>query len=242
MSEQPIELQILLPVHNEAGSIEKTLREIHQEISPKVPFEFIVCEDGSTDATREVLAKLQGVFPAIFITSEQRKGYSKAVKDGMQACTAPFLLCLDGDGQCDPADFWTFWNARDQSDVLIGWRKTRCDPFFRRALSRFFYLAYQFFYHAPIHDPSCPFIIMKREVITTLLPSLGSMREGFWWEFTARCRRARFNLMEFPVHHRERAAGTTQVYRLSKLAGIGCRHFAALVSIWFQTRSGPVRG
>jgi dolichol-phosphate mannosyltransferase len=175
----PTELQILIPVHNEAESIEATLSEINQEISPKVNFEFIVCEDGSTDATREVIGKLDGPFRAITITARQRKGYSQAVKDGMQACTAPYLLCLDGDGQCDPKDFWALWNARDQSDVLIGWRRMRSDPFFRRVLSRCFYFAYQLLYHSPIHDPSCPFVIIKHSVITALLPSLGAMREGF---------------------------------------------------------------
>lgn len=236
VSEDIVNLQILLPVHNEAESIEKTLREIHQEVSPKVAFAFIACEDGSTDGTREILGKLVGVLPGVFISSKERKGYSRAVIDGMRASTAPYLLCLDGDGQCDPRDFPAFWNARDEAQVLIGRRQTRCDPFFRRALSRFFYLVYQLIYHAPIHDPSCPFILIRREVITELLPALGAMREGFWWEFTARCQRAGFSMKEFPVHHRQRAAGKTQVYHLSRLAGIFARHAAALVSIWFQTR------
>jgi dolichol-phosphate mannosyltransferase len=235
------ELEILLPVHNEAASIEKTMQDIYQEISSKVSVRFIVCEDGSKDDTREVLARLEKQLPGRYITSAQRKGYSKAVKDGMATVSSPYLLCLDGDGQCDPKDFWAFWNARNDADIVIGWRTKRSDPLFRRVLSGFFYLAYQLIYRAPIHDPSCPFILVKREVVESLLPQIGSMREGYWWEFTARAQRAGFSMKEFPVHHRERAAGKTQVYRLNKLAGIGARHFAALVSIWFQTRSGRVR-
>lgn len=236
----PVELQVLLPVHNEAGSIEGTLDEIYQEIFPKVHFEFIICEDGSTDATRDILGRLVETFPAVVITSRQRKGYSQAVKDGMQASTAPYLLCLDGDGQCNPRDFWAFWNARDQADVLVGWRRDRSDPLFRRVLSRAFYFAYKLLYPAPIHDPSCPFVIIKHAVIKALLPSLGVMKQGFWWEFTARCWRAGFNMREFVVHHRKRAVGKTQVYAVRKLAGIGLRHIAALAIIWFQTRPSRV--
>jgi hypothetical protein len=73
-------------------------------------------------------------------------------------------------------------------------------------------------------------------VIDTLVPELGEMKQGFWWEFTARVHRRGFSIREFPVNHRGRSAGKTQVYRLNRLPGIGYRHFVALFKIWFQTR------
>ena len=45
------ELEVLLPVHNEAESIERTVREIYGELSPRVRFQFIITEDGSVDDT-----------------------------------------------------------------------------------------------------------------------------------------------------------------------------------------------
>jgi hypothetical protein len=36
------------------------------------------------------------------LLSDARKGYSRAVRDAMEILEAPFLLCLDSDGQCDP--------------------------------------------------------------------------------------------------------------------------------------------
>ena len=47
-SQQPLELEVLLPVHNEAETIEATIREIYAEFSPKLRMRFIVSEDGST--------------------------------------------------------------------------------------------------------------------------------------------------------------------------------------------------
>ena len=57
------DLEILLPVHNEAESIEATVREIYNQISPKLRIDFIICEDGSKDNTREVLTDLSRQLP-----------------------------------------------------------------------------------------------------------------------------------------------------------------------------------
>ena len=113
------ELQILLPVHNEAESIAATIGEIYEELSPIVQVEFLLCEDGSKDNTKQVLRKVAQAVPAKLLLSDERKGYSRAVRDGMMETEAPFLLCLDSDGQCDPKDFRTFWENRGQADVLI---------------------------------------------------------------------------------------------------------------------------
>lgn len=229
-------LEVLLPVHNEAESIERTLHEIFDAVSPQAPLRFIICEDGSVDDTQNVLVRLNALLPINLIMSEERKGYSRAVIDGMKSLEADYLLCLDSDGQCDPGDFGKFWEARDRQDVAIGWRIKRADSMLRRGLSRVFHLVYQLFYRVPVHDPSCPFVLANKKVIESIVSELGEMREGFWWEFTARVYRRGFSVREIPVNHRGRSAGQTQVYRLSRMPGIGYRHFLALFKIWLQTR------
>ena len=52
------ELEILLPVHNEGESIEATIRNIYEELSPAAGLGFIICEDGSKDDSKEVLTRL----------------------------------------------------------------------------------------------------------------------------------------------------------------------------------------
>jgi glycosyltransferase involved in cell wall biosynthesis len=230
------EIEILLPVHNEAESIESTIRELYEELSPRVRVQFIVCEDGSRDKTEEVLTRLSSSLPMKLIMSKERKGYSRAVKDGMQELDADYLLCLDSDGQCDPKDFWPFWDARQNCEVVLGWRVDRADNWMRKGMSRGFYYIYQLFYHTPAHDPSCPYVLAGKPVIQRLVGELGEMQQGFWWEFVARVHRRGYTIKELPVRHRERAAGRTQVYKLRKLPGIGYHHFMALFKIWAQTK------
>jgi dolichol-phosphate mannosyltransferase len=230
------ELEILLPVHNEAESIEATVREIYDELSPQVSLRFLICEDGSKDKTKEILCHLAQSLPINLALSEERKGYSRAVIDGMRALEAPYLLCLDSDGQCDPKDFPRFWKVRADSDLVLGWRVNRADNPFRKAMSRTFYGIYQLLYGVPVHDPSCPYVLVRKAVVDQLVDELGAMQQGFWWEFVARVHRHGFSIQELPVNHRLRSAGTTQVYKFRKLPGIGWRHFIALIKIWFETR------
>ena len=179
--------------------------------------------------------------PMQLITSDERKGYSLALIDAMRLSRAPYLLCLDADGQLDPKDFWRFWEVRNSRDVALGWRVRRADTRIRVLISRTFYHLYQCFYHVPVHDPSCPFLLIRRGVLEDLVNEMGSMKEGFWWEFVARVHRRGFSIRELPVNHRPRKAGTTQVYSPQKLPGIGCRHFVALFTVWHQTRGTRCR-
>ena len=225
----------MLPVHNEADSIAATIREIEKELSPAKSHGFILCEDGSTDDSKGVLRRMADEVPAKLLLSDERKGYSRAVRDGMLEMDASYLLCLDSDGQCDPKDFPQFWEQRGSADILIGWRVDRADNWLRRCMSRIFSLAWKVLYPCSLHDPSCPFFFARMEVIQAIAPRMGAMQQGFWWEFIARAQRMGYSIKELPVHHRKRAAGVTQVYRMRKLPGIGLRHFFALFRILRET-------
>jgi glycosyltransferase involved in cell wall biosynthesis len=233
---QPLEVEILLPVHNEAETIESTLREIYREVCHDLRVRFIICEDGSKDNSKDVLRRLREEIPMNLILSDDRKGYSRAVRDGMEALEAHYLVCMDSDGQCDPKDFQRFWDLRGTSDVVVGWRRPRADPLLRRALSRFFRFFFRLLYRVPIHDPSCPYILVRKDVVKRLVNQLGAMQQGFWWEFVARLYRMGCSIREVEVHHRVRAGGTTQVYDFRKMPGIFLRHLLALFRIWYETR------
>ena len=230
------ELEILLPVHNEAESIEATIREIYAELSPGANVGFIVCEDGSKDNTREILRSLAKELPLRLNLSPARKGYSRAVREGMQMLEADYLLCLDSDGQCDPKDFREFWPLRSNYDLLIGWRTDRADTVLRKTFSRLFYIIYQTVLRTPVHDPSCPFVLVKRPVVQSIVAGLGTMNEGFWWEFVARLHRGGYTIKELPVHHRLRVAGVTQVYKWKRMPGIFIHHVAGIFQIRAETK------
>src|SRR5437868_7267498 len=148
------------------------------------------------DWSSDVCSSDLNALPTKLIIAEERKGYSRAVREGMQVLSAPYLLCIDSDGQCDPADFSDFWKNRNTHDVILGWRVHRVDAGWRRFLSRTFYFLWQLFYHVPVHDPSCPYMLARKEVIDEISPQMGDMEQGFWWEFVARVHRRGFSILE----------------------------------------------
>jgi glycosyltransferase involved in cell wall biosynthesis len=230
------ELDVVLPVHNEGGTIEATLREWFAELSPRLAVNFIVCEDGSTDDTKDILRTCARDLPMALRLGEERKGYSPAVIDGLKASRAPYVLAVDSDGQCDPADFWQFWQRREDFDVIIGRRTRRADPWFRRAMSGAFKLWYRALLGVPIADPSCPYVLVRRAALNRLIPDLGVLDPGLWWEFTARAYRTGVPLLELEIHHRRRRSGATQVFKWRKMPRIGLAHALGLFTIWRQTR------
>ena len=74
MTSEPVrpKLDLVMPVHNEGGAIERTLRERYAELSPAVDLRFIIAEDGSRDNTLPGAARLtlsSGTIPADLASS-----------------------------------------------------------------------------------------------------------------------------------------------------------------------------
>jgi len=230
----------VLPAHNEGPAIEKTLREFCEVVAVRdgIPVRFVVCEDGSTDDTVEIVTKLSEDLPILLISSQDRKGYSKAVVDGLKAATADIVGFIDSDGQCDPADFSSLYRHLDEADLVIGFRHPRSDPFYRIAMSAAFKTAYRRLFPVRLKDPSCPFLVVHRPALDSILSGRpGLLRQGFWWEFNARAQAAGLRVLEFPVHHRSRTDGETKVYRVRKIPSIAVEHLAALFELRRELRT-----
>lgn len=226
------DLAIILPVYNEKGAIEGVVKEWADMIKRlKVTYSFIVCEDGSTDGTKDVLRKLQAKYPLCLNQKSFRRGYGKSVTDGIVASKAQFILCIDSDGQCDPQDFPAFWNERNTHSVLIGRREKRADPWTRRIYSALFKQVFSLLFpHGP-HDPSAPYVLFTKQTILPYFTDLSYLREGFWWGFVGTCLKHGIPVSELSIHHRERVAGKTRVYSVRRLPDIALRNLIGLVKL-----------
>jgi dolichol-phosphate mannosyltransferase len=224
-------IDVVLPAHNEGSSIEATLRDFYQTVSVRnnIPIRFVVCEDGSRDNTVDVLHRVAQDIPLKLISDPVRKGYSRAVIDGLRATEAKWVASIDSDGQCDPADLPKLVSLQDKADLIFGWRNPRSDVFVRKLMSSAFGMAYRLFFDVQLHDPSCPYILIRRSALVRILAgNVGILKQGFWWEFAARAQALDLRIVEVPVRHLARTAGGTQVYRPSKVPRIAIEHLAGL--------------
>jgi len=216
------EIAVLMPIHNEAETIAETVTEFYNVITPKMPLELVLSEDGSTDDTENVIEKLSEKIPLKAVLSTSRKGYTGGIKDGLKLVTAKYVLITDSDGQHNPIDFWKIWNLRTKYDIVSGWRKKRADSLYRRIMSQVFQWRIKSAFNLPnFLDITAPFKLMKTEVALEIAEKCKYMSESFWNEFSVRAYVAGFSIGETPVSHRLRAdKSATRVYKPSKIPKI----------------------
>jgi glycosyltransferase involved in cell wall biosynthesis len=236
--EPPIEIDVVLPAHNEGDGIAQVIREFYEVAgSTGVAVNFVVCEDGSTDNTVEVIENLARDLPITLLSSAERKGYSRAAVDGLRSTTAELVGFVDSDGQCDPSDLRHLIDLLPGNDLVVGYRVPRNDAFYRRAMSRSFKFAYERLFPVRLPDPSCPFMVIRRDaLLKTMRGNPGILKQGFWWEFYARANAVPLKIVTAPVHHRTRIAGETRVYRPTKIPRIAMEHLRGLFTLRTELR------
>ena len=66
-----------MPVYNEGIHIANTIRSYHKVVSSKIPCEIVICEDGSTDNTKEILKQLKQELPITLYFGKEKKAMKK---------------------------------------------------------------------------------------------------------------------------------------------------------------------
>lgn len=234
-------VDLVIPVHNEAASVERQLRDFDDALNVPdsgVEVRFVVCEDGSSDGTADIVRGLAGSLPIELVSSPGRKGYSRAVLDGLVATDAEVVAFVDGDGQYVPRDLRRLVEALGPADAVIGVRTPRRDHWVRKLMSWAFGVVYMRLFPVRLADPSCPYGAITRPALDRLLAGFHevTLPAGFWWEFYARVHAAGLRIEELPVEHRERLTGVTQVYKPKKVPGIARVHLQGLLALRRELR------
>ena len=200
------ELSVVIPVHNEAPALD----ELHRELTETLrawgrPYEIIIVDDGSTDDSFEILARLQALDPFLRVIRLRRNfGQTAAFAAGFDHALGSIIVTSDGDLQNDPRDIPAMIDTLDRGfDIVCGWRKDRKDAFFSRKLPSM--LANRLISAATgvrLHDYGCSLKAFRADIVKPLklygemhrfLPAIAS-EQGV-------------AIRELPVNHRSRRYG-----------------------------------
>src|SRR5260221_9394397 len=116
--ENLVKFAIILPVYNEAATLEKVLRKLSEFKNGDA----IVVDDGSTDATPSILER---VSIKAFIRHPQNEGYGKSLMDGFDyAKNNNYSACvtMDADEQHEPGFIPCLLEKLDKFDIVSGSR------------------------------------------------------------------------------------------------------------------------
>ena len=167
-------LSFVIPAYNEAESLPDLLGNIEATIKThgyRVA-EVIFINDGSTDATADVLRRLAAGSPlsVAVIDFKCNRGKAAALTDGFQKATGDIVITMDADLQDDPAEIPKFIETLESGNygLVSGWKYPRKDPFEKRVFSFFFNRVTAMLTGVKLHDMNCGFKAYRREVVKEL--------------------------------------------------------------------------
>jgi len=225
-------LSIIFPVFNEVKSLEHVLSSWNRYLNREnIIHEFVICEDGSTDGTKELVVSLKNKYPISSQAVLERRGYGPGVIAGIIASKYDLILCIDSDGQCMPDSFMKFYNNRHLADILIGNRNPRNDPVKRIIYSKLFKIVHDSLFNTQIKDPSCPFVLAKKKTYLKLLGKLKYLKEGFWWGFVGAAKMMGFTFFQIDIVHYKRWDGSSVVYKFNLMPMIIIRNIMGLIKL-----------
>src|SRR5580700_437432 len=133
MAESPY-LSLIIPAYNEQETIEELLRRVAGAL-PLIekPFEVIIVDDGSSDATPALLNSALAKYPWLRVLRMVRNGgQSGAFDAGFRAARGEVIATIDADLQNDPEEIPRLLPLLNGSDMINGWRQKRKDTPMRR--------------------------------------------------------------------------------------------------------------
>lgn len=213
----PPALSVVIPAHNEADNLPSLLREVVSALWGWMRFEILVVDDASSDDSLQRLRALREEIPELRVIEHRvQAGQSTALRNGVKAARAPWVLTLDGDGQNDPADIARLLEVRDQADVgvklLAGWRVSRQDSWAKRVASRIANAVRARLLGDNTPDTGCGIKLFERSVFLEL-PYFDHMHRYL----PALVQRAGYATRSVPVGHRARRAGRSNYTNLGRL-------------------------
>lgn len=99
-------VSIVIPCKNEGQCIQNTVEKCFAADYPKEKLEVIVINDGSTDDTQEVLARIKPLYPHLKVINwKKNKGKRHGMAAGFKRAKGEIILQLDSDSYLDPSTF-----------------------------------------------------------------------------------------------------------------------------------------
>ena len=215
----PVVLAIVVPVYNEGDAVEPVLRAMASGV--RTPHEIVVVYDFDGDTTVPVIARLATDVPGLRgLRNDLGRGVLNAMKAGIAATDAPYVLISMADGSDEPhvVDPMVAL-ARGGADVVAASRympggRQIGGPLLKRSLSRMAGLSLHWFGGVATHDPTNNFKLYSRRFLESVtIESTAGFELAL--ELTVKATLAGRSVAEVPTTWRDRTAGQSN-FKLRK--------------------------
>lgn len=230
-------LTVVIPARDEAGCIASTVEHLHLELRLQaVPHEIIVIDDGSKDATWDILEGLSSRVPVLApVRNLGPHGFGRAIAFGLQHMTGDSLVIMMADESDDCRDVVRYWRLLNEGwECVFGSRfiaggGTIDYPRMKLLLNRMVNFGIRVLFRVPLNDTTNAFKAYRRTVVdgcrpliaphfnlTVELP-LKAMVRGYSWTV-------------MPITWRNRRTGEAKL----KLKEMGSRYLFVILYVWLE--------
>ncbi len=212
-------VSIVLLAHNEAEVIESVVRGFHEKIASKIPgSEIIVAEDGSTDGTKEILARLVAELGTVrWEEGKERLGYVNAYKKAMTLPKNEWIVFCDCSGKHDPDDVWNMLKVSPNFDLVLGYKVDRQDPLYRIVLAKGFNFIVNSYFKVGFRDIDCPLRLFRKSAFLDIASQPWMEKALINFEVTLRFVYRGYRVTQVPVKHFARTNGPSRGLPIQKI-------------------------
>lgn len=196
-----MKLSIIIPVFNEAGTINQVIKQVKKQSFRGVSKEIIVVNDGSTDFTKKILSRQEGI-KSITLLKNQGKG--AAIRAGLKQAVGDYVLIQDADLEYDPTDIQSLLDPvlNKKAEVVYGSRFLGPHTnmlFWHLKGNQFLSLVTNFLYNTTLSDMEVGYKLIPKKLLDSL--TLKENRFGFEPEITAKILKQGIRIYEVPISY-----------------------------------------
>jgi dolichyl-phosphate beta-glucosyltransferase len=204
-----LELSVVIPAYNEEHRLPATLESVHDFLRESgKSFELIVVDDGSLDATAQVVETFAETHNSVRLLSYQpNRGKGHAVRIGMLAAQGDLLLMNDADGSSPIAEIQRLIaGITGGADLAIGSRAKPDDTrevkalLHRKFIGNTFNAIVKTLLLPGIYDTQCGFKLFRREAARDVFSVQRTNGYGFDVEILYVAKLHGYRLVEIPIN------------------------------------------
>jgi len=232
-----VKLAIVIPVRNEASNVGTTLDHISTRLTrEQIPYEIVVVDDGSVDATAdEVRARIR-VNPAVrLVPNPPPHGFGRAVRRGLEVFRADAVAIMMGDGSDAVEDLVRYYYIlRDRAECAFGSRfiagsRVERYPVVKRIVNRAANTFIRLLFGLSYNDVTNAFKAYRANVIRGCLP-LVSPHFNLTVELPLKAIVRGYSYEVIPITWRQRKAGVSSLH----MREMGSRYLFIVLYLWLE--------
>ena len=216
VTEEDVDVSVILPTYNERGNIVPLVEAIQRELEAAgITHEIIVVDDDSPDGTALAVRERLGDDPRVRLSVRvDERGLATAIVHGIRRAEGDAVAVMDTDFNHDPALLPRMVKFLEYYDIIIGSRFTMgggMEERWRYLASFAFNFFVRLILRTQVQDNLCGFFTMRREKLLRMdIERIFNGYGEYFMHLLFLAWREAYDMLEIPVFYRARVYGVSK--------------------------------